>query len=75
MATALILTPDPNNPGGVSLTEYPNLDKAWLVEGTAVLAVKQEANGETTYYAPGAWHSFSKGKEKAPRVAGASRDW
>lgn len=75
MATALILIPDPDKPGEVIPREYPQLTKAWL-EGGGVLAVKVDEDSETVYFAPGAWHSYTRGDRlpQAP-LAGASRVW
>jgi agmatine/peptidylarginine deiminase len=58
MARALIITPDPQTPGGVSLTELYNLADAWL-EDSGVLVVKQTDDADPVHYAPGAWHSWT----------------
>ncbi len=66
MTKALILVPDPGNPGGVTLHEYSNLHRVWM-DGSSdgansgILCVQPTAEAETVFYAPGAWHSFTHG--------------
>lgn len=58
MARALILTPDPNNPGAVRLTELCDLADAWL-EVSGVLVLQQTEDSDPVHYSPAAWHSWT----------------
>ena len=66
MTKALIVVPDPDHPGGVTLREYANLHRVWMdasADGTnsGILCVQPRADDETVFYGPGSWHSWSHG--------------
>ena len=60
MARVLIAVPDPDRPGVVRLIEQSPF-YIGLAPAGGVLEVRQDEDAEIVYYAPGAWHSFTRG--------------